>query len=124
MRVKTLLIVTCSAIVALPAIAQQTAPRPASPTTYPTPVTADPSPTATPQPSNPTPSVRRPSRPQGADGSAVELVTEVKLPPPPKPVEYPAFARRDPWTVGALDPADAGLGGNPWRGASGAFLST
>ena len=31
-------------------------------------------------------------------------------PPPPPPVEYPGWARRDPWTVGSLDPADAGLG--------------
>lgn len=119
MRAKALLIVCGVVLAALPAIAQQAAPQPQSPTTYPTPVTAGPAPAATPQPSTAPPGVAR-----GADESAVEEVTALNLPPPPPPTEYPAFARRDPWTVGALEPADAGLSGTPWRGASGAFLST
>jgi len=119
MRAKTLLIVTCAVIAALPAIAQQSAPQPQSPTTYPPPAEAGPPPAETSQPSTAQPSTAR-----AADESAVEEVTALNLPPPPPPVEYPAFARRDPWTVGALEVADAGLSGSPWRGASGAFLST
>ncbi|HEY0164863.1 MAG TPA: hypothetical protein VGB39_05770, partial [Sphingomicrobium sp.] len=120
MRAKTLLIVTVAAIVALPAIAQQTAPPPTQ-----TPPVATPAPADTETPPAQTP-VRssRPRSEQGADESAVEEITALELPPPPPPVEYPSHARRDPWTVGALEPADAGLTGNPWRGASGAFLST
>jgi hypothetical protein len=123
MRAKTLLIVTCAAIVALPAIAQQVAPQPQSqppsPTTYPPRPDTGPQPVATPQPST-----ARPRTVRNADESAVEEITAVELPPPPPPIEYPAHARRDPWTVGALDAAEAGLSGSPWRGASGAFLST
>jgi hypothetical protein len=53
----------------------------------------------------------------------VEL-SETELPAPPPPVELPEHARRDPWTVGRLDPAGLGLGTNPWGAASGAFLSS
>ncbi|HEX6073057.1 MAG TPA: hypothetical protein VFY95_08620 [Sphingomicrobium sp.] len=59
-----------------------------------------------------------------ADETAVEEVANLNLPPPPPPVEYPSWARRDPWVVGALDPVNEGLGASPWRAASGAFLST
>lgn len=127
MRTKTLLIVTCVALAALPAIAQQAAPQPQpqqpSLTTYPPrPDSAQPA-EATPQPST-QPSTLGPRAVRAADESAVELITALDLPRPPPPVEYPAHARRDPWTVGALEAADAGLTGSPWRGASGAFLST
>src|SRR5439155_7463647 len=56
--------------------------------------------------------------------SAVEMVNNLQLAPPPPPVEYPSFARRDPWVVGALNPADVGIGNEPWGAASGAFLSS
>ena len=65
----------------------------------------------------------------GADETAVEEVSAANpsaaasLPPSP-PVEYPGWARRDPWIVGGLDPAVLGLGDAPWGAASGAFLST
>src|SRR5438874_7227714 len=59
-----------------------------------------------------------------SDETAVEEVTNLSLPPPPPPVEYPGWARRDPWTVGSLDPVHEGLGDAPWGAASGAFLST
>ncbi|GAA4715183.1 hypothetical protein H9L13_05260 [Sphingomonas lutea] len=72
-------------------------------------------PTATP--------VRRAPPATGGDESGVAEVT-LNLPPPPPPIEYPAHARRDPWSVGALQPQQHGLGANPWRAASGAFLST
>jgi hypothetical protein len=38
-------------------------------------------------------------------------------------VEYPSFARRDPFTAGVLDPVALGLGVEPWGKASGVFLS-
>jgi hypothetical protein len=92
---------------ALPALAQQAVqPAPSQPTT---------SNAAGPRPGFMTPP---------ADETAVEEVQSLNLPPPPPPVEYPSWARRDPWVVGALDPAGEGLGANPWRAASGAFLST
>jgi hypothetical protein len=50
------------------------------------------------------------------------LGTDLALPPPPE--EYPARAQRDPNLVGRLDPAAHGFGPDPWRAASGPFLST
>ncbi|MFL6752523.1 MAG: hypothetical protein ACJ8FL_04780 [Sphingomicrobium sp.] len=120
MRTKTLLIAGAAAALALPALAQQAlppqpAPAPA-PATSPTPAPA----TAVPRP------VARPGylNLPPADETAVEELADLQLPAAPPPVEYPAHARRDPWVVGALDPAELGLGPSPWRGASGAFLST
>src|SRR5205814_8303661 len=60
----------------------------------------------------------------GADESAVEEVSNVEVAPPKPPVEYPGWARRDPWTVGAIAPAQAGLSDDAWGSASGAFLTT
>jgi hypothetical protein len=64
----------------------------------------------------------------GADETAVEEVSNANsvttLVPPTPPVEYPGWARRDPWTVGPLDPRDAGVGDDAWGRASGPFLST
>jgi hypothetical protein len=60
----------------------------------------------------------------GESETAVTELSADELPPPTPPVEYPAFARRDPAVVGALDPVALGLGETPWGGASGAFLST
>jgi hypothetical protein len=54
----------------------------------------------------------------------VEELSNLELEPPAPPVEYPGWARRDPWVVGRLDPTEIGLGANPWRAASGPFLST
>ncbi len=65
-----------------------------------------------------------PRIPGGSDETAVEEVANLNLPPPPPPVEYPGWARRDPWVVGSLDPEREGLGADSWGGASGAFLST
>jgi hypothetical protein len=59
----------------------------------------------------------------GGDESAVEVVSATALKPAP-PSEYPGWARRDPWVVGALDPEEIGIGAEPWGSASGAFLST
>ena len=124
MRRKAFLLCAAALAVALPAIAQQTAPaqpqpQPApQPTPQPAqPVTNTTGPAATP---TPRPSYRRPPTDLG-DDLGVEELSVLDLPPPPPPVEYPGHARRDPWVVGPLDRAGAG---SPWRAASGAFLST
>jgi hypothetical protein len=101
--------------VALPAIAQQAAPPSSQPATPPA-VTAQ---TA---PSTQVPTDALSSAPEG-DTSVTELSLET-LPPPTPPVEYPGYARRDPWVVGRLDPVQIGLGQDPWGGTSGTFLSS
>lgn len=113
MRTKSLLVAGASIALALPALAQQAA----QPATTPAPAPAI-SPTTTAQPG------AAQSTLAPGDESAVEELTTLNLPPPPPPVEYPGWARRDPWAVGPLDPASQGLTINAWRGASGAFLST
>jgi hypothetical protein len=44
--------------------------------------------------------------------------------PPARPVEYPSYARRDPFMAGALDAASTAIGADPWGRANGVFLST
>jgi hypothetical protein len=115
MRIKALLIASAAAALALPVLAQQ-APQPA--------------PAAAQLPANTVaPVAAQPVATQDTEGTqsdetAVEEVANLNLPPPPPPVEYPGWARRDPWVVGSLDPEREGLGADPWGGASGAFLST
>ena len=60
----------------------------------------------------------------GPGETGVEVVDNVQLTTVAPAVEYPGWARRDPWTVGVIDPADAGLGNVPWGAANGAFLSS
>ncbi|MFL6721036.1 MAG: hypothetical protein ACJ8FT_04420 [Sphingomonas sp.] len=120
MRIKPLLIASAAIVLALPALAQQAAgpqPAPATP------------PAATQKSAAPAQGSSSPSAsPEGADETAVEEVANANananLAPPTPPVEYPGWARRDPWTVGALSPRDAGLGDDAWGAANGAFLST
>ena len=115
MRTKLLLTASAAAILALPAIAQQPAPQPA-PATPPPAQGIGALPSATELPTG--------SAESGADETAVEEVSNVTLQPPAPPVEYPGWARRDPWTVGVLSPSDAGLSGDAWGSADGVFLST
>lgn len=124
MPAKPLLIATAGLILALPAAAQQGAgtsaqPQPAQPVTN----TATPAPSPSPSPSPSPQSVTR--QPVGSIDSQTGIadISEIELPEPPPPIELPDHARRDPWTVGALDPSEVGLGSNPWGAASGAFLS-
>jgi hypothetical protein len=109
MRTRATLIVSAAVLVALPALAQQ--PAPPQPTQN---NVASSAPQALPE--------------GGADETAVEEVSGSnqlpQLAPPSPPVEYPGWARRDPWNVGPLDAASAGLGAAPWGSADGAFLST
>jgi hypothetical protein len=122
MRTKSLLVACAALALALPAIAQQMAQtQPASPTQYPSGGIG-----ATQPQSQTSATALNPAG--GADESAVEVVTtQANLQPTQPiqpPIEYPGWARRDPWVVGVLDPAAHGLGGDPWNGSSGAFLST
>jgi len=105
MRTKSLLIAAAAVAIALPAIAQQAAN--VATQSLPAPSTA---------PAGDT-----------ADEGAVEEISPTQLQPTQTvqpPIEYPGWARRDPWVVGKLDPVAEGLGDNPWGDASGVFLST
>jgi len=123
MRTRTLLIASAVFAIAIPAIAQevaQTTPAPAS-----QPAAGA---TAAPQP-QPQPQLSTAAVSPGADADegGVSVVTPPGLQPQQEvqpPIEFPGWARRDPWTVGVLDPATRGLGENPWGDTSGAFLST
>ena len=107
MRTKLILIASAAVVLALPALAQQSAPQqPGSPASAPGVLnnSADTSsPTALPE--------------GGADETAVEEVSNANpaatLAPPSPPVEYPGWARRDPWNVGAVDSRNMGLSGAP-----------
>jgi hypothetical protein len=115
MRIKTLLIASAAVILALPALAQQAgAPQPA-------PVTATPTPSAQAAPGE---TATETSSQSGAGESAVEEVSGTNLVQPTPAVEYPGWARRDPWTVGAIRPSDSGLGDDAWGNTSGTFLTT
>ncbi|MEP7131162.1 MAG: hypothetical protein ABI770_08545 [Sphingomicrobium sp.] len=117
MRIKPLLIASAAVLVSLPVLAQQ-APQPA-PVPAPDKAPVNTLAPATQQQTNATDTQGAPS-----DETAVEEVSSLNLPPPPPPIEYPGWARRDPWVVGSLDPERVGLGADPWGTASGAFLST
>ena len=119
MPIRPYLIVSAAALaIALPAIAQQVA------QTQPPPANPNPA-AATPQGQPST--APSPDTSGAGDETAIEEVSPANLQPARSvqpPVEYPGWARRDPWVVGKLDPTAEGLGENPWGGASGAFLSS
>ena len=129
MRTRTLLVAACGAAVAaaIPAIAQvsQSQPQPV-PAQTPPPATSPPVTTAPAQQApRTTTTVSESDLSSGSESdSSVEEISAESLPPPPPPVEYPGFARRDPWTVGRLDPSSIGLGIQPWGTADGGFLSS
>lgn len=114
MPIKPFLIAGAALAVALPAVAQQLAQTPSVPAPATNTVQPDPAVAAAPRSDNA----------GGSDESAVEEVSNLKLPAPQPQSEYPGWARRDPGTVGQLDPARIGLGDNPWGSASGAYLSS
>lgn len=123
MRIKPLLIASAALAIALPAIAQQLAQGQAA-TQYPNGGIG----ATQAQPQAQPPSVATPGASAdtsgGTDETAVEEIAPPTLQPVQPPVEYPGWARRDPWDVGKLDPAAEGLGDNPWGDSSGAFLTT
>jgi len=119
MRTKALLAAGAALALAIPALAQEVVQtQPATGGT--TPVTTPSNSVAA--SSRPATSVPRQS--VSPDESAVEMVAGLNLPPPPPPVEYPGWARRDIRDVGQLNPEEFGLGPDPFGDASGAFLST
>ena len=112
MRIKALLFAGAAALaLGIPALAQQGA--------QPSPVPAQPIANSI---AAATPTTL--SSGPGESETSVEQLTADQLGPPPAPVEYPSYARRDPWVVGQIDPATAGLGTEPWGTASGTFLSS
>jgi hypothetical protein len=115
--IRRALLVATAAVVAIPALAKvqnnaAVAPAAAPPQSAPQ---AQPHPRAAP--------VQTEALPEDETGTttAAEETTPAQA---PKPVEYPSYARRDPFTAGALDPVQLGIGSDPWGQASGQFLST
>ncbi|MES2326689.1 MAG: hypothetical protein V4499_05080 [Pseudomonadota bacterium] len=115
MRTKLILSASAAVVLALPALAQQSAPQPTGP-----------APTSAVQ-NNPASSSSSSLPEGGADETAVEEVSNsnpaATLAPPTPPVEYPGWARRDPWNVGAVDSRNMGFGEAPWGTADGSFLT-
>ena len=121
MRTRALLIASAAFAIAIPAIAQEVAQT--APTASQPPAAAS----LSPAPTQPQLSTAAVGPGGGADEGGVSVVTPAGVQPQQQvqpPVEYPGWARRDPWVVGRLDPAAHGLGDNPWGESSGAFLST
>jgi hypothetical protein len=116
--------------IALPALAQEVLPPPASGNqTAPAPAQPE---TNTSSPVQPAPGqaarprARPPAQVAGEGGDVLEgELTEAELLAlqPPPPVELPDESRRDPSLVGTIDPAASGLGEQPWGSANGEFLS-
>lgn len=115
MRPKPLLLVGVAAAIAIPAVAQQGAPQA-------TPPAAQPAPQAE-APSNTSAATVQPVA-SGPAETGVEVVENVTMAEPAPAIEYPNWARRDPWVVGLVEPSDVGFGRVPWGAANGAFLST
>jgi len=119
MRTKPLLIAGAAALaLAIPALAQQAASPP-----QPAPALQPVANTTSPVPQNLGGGPGFGRMEAGGDEVAVEELTTEEMPQAAPPVEYPSWARRDAWVVGRLDPNSLGLGANPWKGASGTFLS-
>ncbi len=119
MRTKHFLIASAVLVLTLPALAGLNAQAPQAAPAQPASNAA----VSRPQPVSAVPRTGTQSGGAG-DETAVEELGNLLLQPPTPPVEYPGWARRDPWVVGRLDPVSVGLGANPWGATSGAFLST
>jgi hypothetical protein len=126
MRTNRWFLASVALAVALPALAQD---RPESllPPGFGEPVqnqpAAQPGNTVTTAPSRGPGTGASPADALGESETGLEVLSAEELPPPPPPIEYPDFARRDPYVVGRLDPVVIGLGPDPWGRSSGAFLS-
>ncbi len=75
-----------------------------------------------PQPAAPAPRARVQGDVQVQELPEGMAAAELLAAKPPPPVEYPSFARRDPFVAGALDPASLAIA-NGWGRSSGPFLS-
>ncbi len=108
-----------AAAVAIPALAQvQNTATPAAPA-----ATSTPTPAPAPAPQAQAAPAQTEALPEDETGTTV-AAEEASPTAAPKAVEYPSGARRDPFTAGALDPVQLGIGVDPWGQASGRFLST
>ncbi len=114
--IRRLLLLGGAAALAIPAFAQ-VQDNSAAPATQPVPAPAAQT-QSQPQvaPAN-TQSVRDPD---GSDAGDADATAQE----PPPPVEYPDFARRDPFTAGVLNADEIAIGSDPWGRASGQFLSS
>lgn len=125
MPAKRLLFVTCGCLaLAIPALAQESLLPPGFGNTN-TPAPARPAPPSQPSTQPAQPRAAQPAATQSVDQAerSTNEFTEEQLANIPPPVELPSHARRNPFEVGAIDPADVGLNENAWGGSSGRFLS-
>jgi hypothetical protein len=114
---RLLLLGSVATVLAIPALAQvqnSATPAPAPP------VQAAPAPAPRAQQPQPAQTEALPED----ETNATIAAEQAQAAPPPKPIEYPAYARRDPFTAGALDPASLAIGADAWGQANGVFLST
>lgn len=120
MPAKRLLITSCAGLaLAIPALAQESL----LPPGFGNAVSSAPAQPQTSQPTEPRATQPRAAQPvDQIEGAAVEF-TEEQLAEMPPPVELPGHARRNPFEVGAVNPADVGLTANAWGRSSGRFLS-
>ena len=117
MRAKLSLLAAALAVLAIPVLAQESLLPPGF---------AENQPATEPEPSNQQGSAAQSGARNGTESLVVEstqLEGEEDERPLPQLIELPAHARRDPFTVGRLDPTTIGIGADPWGGASGGFLS-
>ncbi|HET7709119.1 MAG TPA: hypothetical protein VFK50_06235 [Sphingomicrobium sp.] len=120
MQARRLLIATGVGLaLALPALAQESLLPPGFGNT-PAPAPAQPQAS---QPAAPSASRPAAAQPTAQAESAVVEFTEEQLAEMPPPVELPSHARRNPFEVGSINPANVGLTDNAWGSASGRFLS-
>ena len=112
------LLLCTAAVLAIPAAAQ------VQNEAAPAPTPAPEAPTAAPAPQQQPRSAPAARAPRGGAALDELIVDDIAVAAPPPPVEYPQFARRNPFVAGALDPGRIGLGAAPWGVASGEFLST
>jgi hypothetical protein len=114
---RLLLLGSVAIALAIPALAQVQNSAASAPATPP----AQPAPAPAPQARQPAtaPAEALPEDETNATIQAEQVTGEA----PPPPVEYPSYARRDPFTAGALDAARLAIGTDPWGQANGVFLS-
>jgi hypothetical protein len=114
---RLLLLGSVATVLAIPALAQvqnSATPAPAPP------VQAAPAPAPKAQQPQPAQTEALPED----ETNATIAAEQTQAAPPLRPIEYPAYARRDPFTAGALAPASLAIGTDAWGQANGVFLST
>jgi hypothetical protein len=113
---RLLLLGSVATALAIPALAQ------VQNSAAPAPAAAPPAPAPAPQAQQPA-AAQTEALPEDETSTTTQAEAAEAL-PPPKPIEYPSFGRRDPFSAGVLDPAQMAVGTDPWGQANGVFLST